>query len=199
MAYYPSLIEKMIASFSKFPGVGRRSAERITFWLLTQKREDAEELAQNIINLKEGMTFCRKCKNFSDQDICMICRDEQRDQSVICVVENPKDVLAIEKTGSYRGLYHVLLGNISPSEGRGPEHLQIQQLFNRLKSESIKEIVIATDPDNEGEMTALYLIKQLKVYPLKVSRIGMGLPVGGAVEYSDMSSLSAALDARREV
>ncbi len=196
---YPKLIENAIEHLIKLPGIGRRSAERIVFWLLNHPLEDSQVLAKNILVLKEGLRFCTICNNFSETDTCLICRDPGRDATIICVVEDPKDVLAIERTGSYKGHYHVLLGAISPSDGRGPEDLKIYHLVERVKKGTIEEVVLATDADNEGEMTALYLINQLKPFPVKVSRIGFGLPLGSSVEYADISSLSVSLTSRREV
>ena len=196
---YPRLIENLITRLSKLPGVGRRSAERMAFWLLNHPKEDSVGLAESIINLKEHLRFCRICNNLSDTEICMVCSDSSRDQQTICVVENPKDLLAIERSGAYKGLYHVLLGNISPSEGRGPDSLKIHQLISRVRSEDVKEVVIATDPDNEGEITALYLTKQLQPLGITISRIGLGIPMGSAVEYADISTLSMSLRARREI
>ena len=175
---YPKLIENLIANLSKFPGVGRRSAERMVFWLLDHARSDVENIAESILAVKDGLMFCSICNNLSETATCLVCDDPKRDQSIVCVVENPKDLLAIEKTGAYKGLYHVLLGNICPSEGRGPDEIRINHLLNRVASGTIREVVIATDPDNEGEMTSLYLTKQLKVYGVKVTRIGIGLPMG---------------------
>ncbi len=196
---YPKLIENTIDQFAKLPGVGRRSAERMAFWVLNHSQEQAQGLADSITQLKEGLKFCHICNNLSDTEICMVCSDPARDECTICVVENPKDVLAIEKTGSYKGHYHVLLGSIAPTEGRGPEHLKVQPLINRVRTQNIKEVVIATDPDNEGEMTSLYLIKELRPTGVKISRIGVGLPSGSAVEYADMPTLSMSLTSRREV
>lgn len=194
---YPKLLENLIAQLVKLPGVGRRSAERMAFWFLDQDRESVEQFARDMLRLKEGLKCCSRCNHLSDHDICYVCLDLSRDQKLVCVVEDPKDVIAIEKSGSYRGVYHVLLGTISPSEGRGPEDLKIQHLVERLDAEGIKEVVIATDPDSDGEMTALYLLKQLKPTGVRVSRIGVGLPVGGSLEYADVSTLSMSLNARR--
>ena len=185
--------------FVKLPGVGRRSAERMAFWILNHPREEAQELAESILKLKDGLRFCRLCNNLSDTEICLVCSDTNRDEATVCVVEDPKDVLAIERTGSYRGHYHVLLGTIAPAEGRGPEDLKIPQLLYRISANNIKEVVIATDADNEGEMTALYLTKQLKPTGVKISRIGLGIPVGSSLEFADMSTLSMSLKARREI
>lgn len=196
---YPKLIETLIERLTRLPGIGRRSAERMVFWLLNHPREESDLLAESIVKLKEGLMFCRHCNNLSDTEICLICRDTSRDGGMVCVVENPKDLLAIERSGSYRGLYHVLLGTISPSEGRGPEDLKIQHLLNRLRDQDIKEVVIATDPDNDGEMTALYLTKVLRPTGVKISRIGLGIPMGSSVEYADLSTLSVSLASRREI
>jgi len=196
---YPKLIEHLIERFSKLPGVGRRSAERMAFWLLNHPKEEAEALARSIVDLKEGLMFCRLCNNLSDTDVCAVCSDDSRDQWTVCVVENPKDLLAIERSGSYKGLYHVLLGTIAPADGVGPEDLKIASLLGRIKKEGIKEVVIATDPDNEGEMTALYLIKQLRPLQVKISRISVGIPMGSSLEFADMSTLGMSLTTRREI
>jgi len=196
---YPKLIENLIKNLTKLPGVGQRSAERMAFWFLNHSKEEAKALAESIIELKNRLTFCRICNNLSDNELCLICSDTSRDQGLICVVEDPKDVLAIERSGAFGGNYHVLLGTISPADGRGPEDLTIQQLLNRIANEDIKEVVIATDPDNEGEMTALYLTKKLKETGVKITRIGMGIPVGSSVEYSDMSTLAMSLKSRRQI
>lgn len=196
---YPKLIENLLERLSKLPGVGRRSAERIVFWLLSEPSENVRALADGMVRLKEGMRFCRSCNNLSEQETCLVCADANRDRKTICVVESPQDLLAIERTGSFRGLYYVLLGNISLADGRGPEDLQINKLLGRVKTEGIGEVVIATDPDAEGEMTALYLAREMKPLGVKVSRIGLGIPVGSAVEYVDMSTLTMSLNSRRVV
>jgi recombination protein RecR len=196
---YPQLIENLILELSKLPGIGRRSAERIVFWILNQQPGDVQKLSEGILSLKTGLMFCRICNNLSQTEICPICSDTRRDQSIICVVEDPKDLLAIDRTGTFRGQYHVLLGSISPSEGRGPETLRIAQLIKRVAGGDVKEVVLATDADTDGEMTALYLIKELRPTGVKVSRIGLGLPVGSAVEFVDMSTLSMSLASRREI
>ena len=196
---YPKLIENVLERLAKLPGVGRRSAERMVFWLLSQPSENTRALADSIIRLKEGMRFCALCNNLSEQELCLVCADDHRDRKILCVVESPKDLLAIERTGSFRGLYFVLLGNISPAQGRGPEDLHINKLVGRIKAEHIGEVVIATDPDVEGEMTSLYLARELKPLGVKVSRIGLGIPMGSAVEYVDMSTLTMSLNSRRTV
>ena len=196
---YPKLIENLLEQLSKLPGVGRRSAERMVFWLLGQNIEDVKALANSIVQLKEGLRFCKSCNHLTEQDLCMVCADSNRDHKMICVVESPKDLLAIERTGSFRGIYYVLLGNISPSEGRGPDDLNLPKLINRIKQEGIQEVVIATDPDTEGEMTALYIGRELKSTGVKISRIGLGIPMGSAVEYVDISTLTMSLNSRRPV
>lgn len=194
---YPRLIENLIEKLTKLPGVGRRSAERMVFWFLNNPQEDVIAMANAIAQLKEGLRFCRLCNNLSETEICMICSDTRRDEATICVVEDPKDLLAIERTGTYRGHYHVLLGAISPADGRGPDDLKIQHLIKRVATQNIKEVVIATDADTEGETTALYLTRELKSTGVKLSRIGLGIPVGSALEYADMSTLSMSLASRR--
>ena len=167
--------------------------------MLAQDAQNVKALADSIQQLKEGLRFCKKCNHLSEQELCLVCADSNRDRKIICIVESPKDLLAIERTGSYRGIYYVLLGNISPSEGRGPDDLNIAKLITRIKEEAIAEIVIATDPDAEGEMTALYLSKELKTLGAKISRIGLGIPVGSAVEYVDISTLAMSMNSRRLV
>lgn len=196
---YPKLLENTITQLAKLPGVGRRSAERMAFWLLDQGHDDVLRFSDDIVQLKEGLMFCSSCNHLSDHEQCTICLNPERDHSIVCVVEDPKDVLAIEKSGCYKGLYHVLLGTISPGDGRGPEHLKIRQLLDRVAHKGVQEVVLATDPDNNGEMTELYLMKQLKPMGVKVSRIGLGIPVGGSLEFADMSTLSMSLTARRTI
>ncbi len=196
---YPKLIENLIERLIKLPGVGRRSAERIVYWMLAQEPQDVKALADSIQQLKEGLRFCKQCNHLSEQELCLVCADSNRDRKIICIVESPKDLLAIERTGSYRGIYYVLLGNISPSEGRGPDDLNCLKLIARIKDEGIAEIVIATDPDAEGEMTALYLARELKNLGARISRIGLGIPVGSAVEYADISTLAMSMNSRRLV
>ena len=196
---YPKLIENLIERFVKLPGVGRRSAERMAFWLLNAPKEEAQALALSITDLKENLRFCRLCNNLSDTEICLVCQDPTRDAKTICVVESPKDLLAIERTGSFRGRYFVLLGVISPADGRGPEDLHLNKLFHKIRNDRIEEVVIATDPDVEGEMTALYLSRELKNIGVRTSRIGLGIPMGSSVEYADLSTLSMSLNSRRVI
>jgi len=196
---YPKIIENLIEKLTKLPGIGRRSAERIVFWLLENPREDVLGLSEDIIRLKDKLTFCRICNNLSETEICMICSDTGRSDDIICVVESPKDVLAIEKTGQYHGSYHVLLGVVSPAEGKGPEELRLNQLVKRVQEQNIKEVILATDADTEGETTALFIIDRLKDFKGKISRIGVGIPMGSAVEYADLSTLGMSLNSRREI
>lgn len=196
---YPKLIENLIDRLTKLPGIGRRSAERIVYWMLAQDAIQVKALADGIQQLKEGLRFCKDCNHLSEQELCLVCADSNRDRKVICIVESPKDLLAIERTGSYRGIYYVLLGNISPAEGRGPDDLKLPKLIARIKDEAISEIIIATDPDAEGEMTSLYLTRELKNLGVKLSRIGLGIPVGSAVEYVDISTLTMSMNSRRLV
>ncbi|MFH0936002.1 MAG: recombination mediator RecR [Candidatus Omnitrophota bacterium] len=197
MANYTESIEKLIESLVKLPGIGRRSAERIVSYILGASRDEVRRLLECINRVKISVRFCRICYNLSEQELCRICTDQRRQKDVICIVERPTDVTAIEKSGSFSGVYHVLLGSISPLDGRGPQDLKIDALLERLKHNSIKEVIIATDTDTEGETTALYLAQLIKPLKVKLSRIGFGLPVGSNLEYADSSTLSKSLESRR--
>ena len=199
MANYTESIEKLIEGLIKLPGIGRRSAERVVSYILGAPKEEAKNLADRIIKVKESVRFCALCHNLSEEDLCKICQDQRRQKDVICIVEKPSDVTAIEKSGSFTGVYHVLLGAISPLEGKGPGDLKIDTLLNRIKQANIKEIIIATDADTEGETTALYLTKVIKPLGVRLSRIGLGLPVGSNLEYADSTTLSKSLEARRAI
>lgn len=199
MPGYPKAIEDLLERFVKFPGIGRRSAERIVFYLLEASREEANLLSQGILRLKSHIRFCKICNNLGEDDICLICRDSNRQKDVLCIVETPKDVGVIERTGGFKGLYHVLLGTIAPLEGKSFGDLKINGLTQRIRDNHIKEVIIATDSDTEGETTALYLTKQIKPLGIKVSRIGFGIPVGSNIEYSDPQTLIRALEGRREI
>ena len=196
---YPRLIENLLDRLSKLPGVGRRSAERIVFWMLSQETVQIKALADAITQLKEGLRFCKRCNHLTEHELCTVCNDLSRDKKTICVVESPKDLLAIERTGSFKGIYYVLLGNISPADGRGPDDINVAKLKQRIIEEEITEVVLATDPDAEGEMTALYLSKELKLPNVRLSRIGLGIPMGSAVEFVDISTLTMSLNSRRTV
>lgn len=199
MANYPKILDTLIQCLVKFPGIGRRSAERIALYLVKADKEEAQKLCEAIARLKQGINLCAVCSNLSESEICHICADPGRDQSIVAIVEEPKDVIALEKTGSFKGLYHVLMGAIAPLEGRGPDELKIKDLLSRIKDKGIKEAIIATDSDTEGETTALYLTKLLKPLGVKITRIGFGIPVGGSLEYADASTLSHAMEVRREI
>jgi len=196
---YPQIVEQLIEEFTRLPGIGRRSAERIAFWLMGRPVEDARLFAEAVLRLKEEMHFCPECNNLTDETLCRICNDDRRDKTLLCLVETPKDLIAIERTGAYHGLYHVLLGALSPSDGRGPEDMPLDALTARITRLGVREVVIATDPDTEGEMTALHVIKELRPLGVKLSRIGMGLPMGSSVEYVDHSTLTMSMNARREI
>ena len=199
MANYTESIEKLIDGLIRLPGIGRRSAERIVSYILGAPKDEIRMLAEAIGKVKENVRFCSLCHNLSEEELCKICQDTRRQKDVICIVEKPTDVTAIEKSGSFNGVYHVLLGAISPLEGKGPGDLKIDTLMNRIKQNSIKEIIIATDADTEGETTALYLTKLIKPLGVKLSRIGLGLPVGSNLEYADATTLSKSLESRRTI
>lgn len=199
MANYTASIEKLIECLIKLPGVGRRSAERIVAHVLGATKDEIKFLAESLSKVKESVRSCQVCNNLSEEDVCKICQDLSRQKDIICVVEKPSDVTAIEKAGNFHGLYHVLLGSISPLEGRGPSDLKIDGLIQRIKQGGIKEIIIATDADTEGETTALYLTKLLKPLGIHLSRIGLGIPVGSNLEYADATTLSKSLESRRTI
>jgi len=197
MATYTDSIEKLIGSLIKLPGIGRRSAERIVTYILNASRDEIKNLSEVISKVKNSVSFCRICNNLSEEELCKICQDARRQKDIICVVEKPSDVMALEKAGDFQGTYHVLMGSIAPLEGKGPGDLKIDSLISRIKQNNIKEVIIATDADTEGETTAIYLAKLLKPQGVKLSRIGLGLPVGSNLEYADSSTLSKALESRR--
>jgi recombination protein RecR len=199
MAQYTDSVEKLIDSLIKLPGIGRRSAERIVNHILGASREEIKNLSEAINRVKEQVRFCRICNNLSEAELCKICQDVRRQKDVLCIVEKTSDVTAIEKAGNFNGVYHVLLGSISPLEGKGPSDLKIDGLMARIKHDNVKEVIIATDADTEGETTAIYLAKLLKPSGVNLSRIGLGLPVGSNLEYADSSTLSKALESRRAI
>lgn len=199
MANYTESIEKLIERLVKLPGIGRRSAERIVGYILNAPREDVKLLSEAIGKVKENVRLCRICHNLSEAELCRICEDSRRQKDTICIVERPSDVTAIEKAGYFNGVYHVLLGSISPLDGKGPGDLKIDSLLERIKQNSIKEIIIATDADTEGETTAMYLTKVIKPLGVYLTRIGLGLPVGSNIEYADSTTLSKALESRRNI
>jgi recombination protein RecR len=197
-AYTPA-VQALIDEFGRLPGIGPKSAQRIAFHLLKIPVEDVKRLAAAIVEAKDKVRFCSRCFNVADADECPICSDPRRDESVVCVVEEPRDVVAIERTGEFRGRYHVLLGAMNPLDGIGPEHLKIRELVARIGAEDITEVVLCTNPNTEGEVTALYLARLLKPLGVRVTRIASGLPVGGDLEYADELTLGRALEGRREV
>lgn len=192
-------VERLIQAFAKLPGVGEKTATRFVFYLLRTPKQIAKDLSEALHQLHEKVKLCSTCCNITDQDPCRICSDPRRDSGVICVVQEPSDLSAIEKTGSYRGHYHVLHGALSPLEGIGPEDLKVKELLARLKDCAAKEIILATDANVEGDATSLYLAGLLKPLGIKISRLALGMPVGGELDYLDSSTLSKAIEERREV
>lgn len=197
--YYPEPISKLIDSFTKLPGIGPKTAVRLAFFVLNMKDDDVLGFANALVNAKRELTYCKICSHITDQEICSICSDPHRDRSIICVVEDPKDVIAMEKMKEYRGNYHVLHGAISPMDGIGPEDINVPDLINRLKDEEVKEIILATNANIEGEATAMYISRLVKPSGIRTTRIAHGLPVGGDLEYADEVTLSRALEGRREL
>src|SRR5690554_5284468 len=192
-------MNKLIAELSKLPGIGPKSAQRLAFHLFECSREEVLRLASAMVEAKEKLNFCRICGHLTEKTPCKICRDEARDHKLLCVVEEPRDVIALEKTREYRGLYHVLHGALSPLEGIGPEELTVSQLLERLQTGEINEVILACDPDMEGEATALYLAKIIKPLRIKVTRLARGLPIGGDLEYIDEVTLGKAIEGRQEL
>ncbi len=190
---------RLIEEFYKLPGIGPKSAQRLAYHLLRMPASEAQALAAAILEVKEKITFCSICQNVTEVDPCRICSSDRRDRSVICVVEEPLDILAIERTQAYRGLYHVLHGAISPMDGIGPEDLKIEELLQRLRSNEVREVILASNPNLEGEATAMYLGRLLRPLGLKVTRLARGLPMGGDLEYADDVTLSRALEGRQEM
>jgi recombination protein RecR len=192
-------VARLIEEFAKLPGIGPKTAQRLTFYLLRSSKEEADSLAEAILWMKEKVGFCSTCFNISETAVCPVCADETRDGSVICVVEEPLDVLALERTREYRGRYHVLHGAISPIDGIGPEKLRIAELVNRVKAGGVGEVIIATNPNTEGDVTAAYLSRLLVPTGVRITRLARGLPAGGDLEYADELTLARALEGRRPV
>jgi len=199
MPGYTESMRKLIDEFSKMPSIGPKTAERLALYILKSKKETAEALSGAIIKTKTSTKFCRVCNNLSEEETCDICRDIKRDKATICVVEDPNDVASIEKIGSFAGIYHVLLGALSPLDGIGPADLKIKELIEKVRKGGIKEVIIATNPDTEGEATALYLTKLIKTTPVKLTRIASGVPMGSSLEFIDQASLMKAMEGRREI
>ena len=199
MGNYAGPVQDLIDELGRLPGIGPKSAQRIAFHLLKLPRDDALRLARAIAEAKERVSFCRRCFNVGEGEECEICLDTRRDTTVVCVVEEPRDIVAVERTGEFRGRYHVLQGAISPIEGIGPDQLRVKELLARLDPEAITEVILCTNPNLEGEATAMYLGRLLKPLGLRVTRIASGLPVGGDLEYADELTLGRALEGRRDV
>lgn len=199
MKYFAGPLTRLIDELTKLPGIGPKTAQRLAFYLLNAPPDVAHSLARAMVEARNNIRYCSVCANFTDREVCPICADPGRDPSLLCVVQETKDVLAMEKTRGYKGLYHVLQGAISPLAGVGPEDLTIRQLLARLGEGTVKEVILATNPDIEGDATALYLAQLIKPLGLKVTRIAHGLPVGAHLEYADEMTLAKALEGRREI
>ena len=199
MAYYPEPVARLIEALQRLPGIGPKTAQRLTFFLLKRPVDEVRELAASLVAVKERIVSCQSCFNVTDEDPCRICTDTRRDDRMLCVVEEPNDLLAMERTGEFRGRYHVLLGALSPLDGIGPDDIKVRELLARLDAGGVTEVILATNPNVEGEATALYLAKLLRPLALRVTRIARGLPVGGDLEYADQVTLSKALEGRREI
>lgn len=199
MDYYVEPIARLISELSKLPGVGNKTAQRLAFYIINMSGEQINQLAGAIAEVKDKIRYCQVCQNITDINPCRICASLQRDPSVICVVEDPRDVIAMERTRDFRGLYNVLHGVISPMNGVGPDDIKIKELINRITDDKVKEVILATNPNVEGEATAVYISRLLKPMGIKVTRIAHGLPVGGDLEYADEVTLSKALEGRREM
>ncbi|MBR5518802.1 MAG: recombination protein RecR [Clostridia bacterium] len=199
MEYFVPPLEILVEQFAKLPGIGKKTATRLAFHVLNSSKEDAQAFAKAIINAKEQVKLCKICQNITDAQTCALCESPKRDNSVICVTESPKDVISIEKTNEYHGLYHVLHGAISPMDNIGPNDIKIPELLERLKDDTVKEVIMATNPTIEGEATAMYIAKLIKPFGIKVTRIAHGIPVGGDLEYADEITLTRAMEGRREM
>lgn len=193
------IVENLIIELMKLPGIGRKTAQRLSFFIMRMPEKDAISMAKAIIKLKEKARFCNSCFNITEDEVCSICKDPSRDRSMICIVEEPSNLLVIEKTRIYKGLYHVLLGALSPIDGVTPERLKINELVRRVKTDSIAEVIIATNPNTKGETTAQYLAQLIKPLGIKITRIAYGLPMGGDIEFADEVTLSKAMEGRNEI
>jgi recombination protein RecR len=199
MAVYTQPVQSLIDELGRMPGIGPKSAQRIAFHLLKIPADDVARLAHSITDAKARVRFCSRCWNFAEGELCPICLDVHRDSNVLCVVEESRDIISIEKTGEFKGLYHVLLGAMSPLEGIGPEQLKMKELFARIEPEDVREVILCTNPNTEGEVTAMYIARMMQPFGVKVTRIASGLPVGGDLEYADELTLGRALEGRREL
>lgn len=196
MSYYPPSILNLIRNLSRLPGIGEKTAERLAMHILRRPREEAERLSRSILELRENARLCSLCFALSDTDICNICSDPERDPATLCVVEHPAEMVAVEKSGGFRGLYHILQGTLSPMDGVGPDNIRIRELLSRVEEGHIREVVLATSTNVEGEATASYISESLKNYPIKVTRIASGVPVGGELKYVDQVTLKRAMETR---
>ena len=199
MRFFSAPVENLIEQFQKLPGIGRKTAQRLAFFVLALPEAEAEGFANAVIEAKKKVKFCAVCQNMTDTEICSLCSDEARDREVICVVSDPKDVAAIEKTREFNGLYHVLHGCISPMNGIGPDDVRIKELVTRVSQGGVREVILATNPDTEGEATAMYISRLLRPMEVKVTRLAYGVPVGSQLEYADEVTLSRALEGRQEI
>jgi len=199
VAHYPEPVARLIDALQRLPGIGPKTAQRLTFFLLKRPAAEVRELSESLVAVKDRIVYCQTCFNVTDEDPCRICADPARDARLLCIVEEPNDLMAMERTGEYRGRYHVLLGALSPLDGVGPEDLKVRELLVRLENGAVSEVILATNPNVEGEATALYLARLLRPLGMRVTRIARGLPVGGDLEYADQVTLSKALEGRREI
>lgn len=199
MVGYPRSVKKLIELLSNLPGIGPKSAERLAFHIISMPRTSVLQLSKSLLAVKDSIINCSYCNNLTDEDPCRICKDEKRDKQLVCVVEEAKDVIAIEKVGEYKGTYYVLQGTISPMEGVGPEELKVKNLLERIKNDKVNEIILATNPTVEGEATAMYISKVAKPLGVQVTRLAYGLPMGGDLEYADEMTLAKALEGRKEL
>ncbi len=199
MAYSVATLDKLIEQFERLPGIGKKTARRLAYYVITRPDDMAQKFSEALLEAKSKIRYCSVCQNLTDNEICSICSSTDRDHSVICVVEDAQDVMAFERTREFKGVYHVLHGTISPLDGIGPDQLKIRELMSRLSSGEIKELIIATNPTVEGEATASYIARLVKVMGIKVSRLAYGIPVGGDLEYADEVTLSRALEGRNEI
>jgi recombination protein RecR len=199
MIHYPASILNLIKRISRLPGIGEKTAERLALHILRSPQRDAQELAQSILEVKNKVRFCTQCYGLSDSDLCKICSDPARDDAVVCVVEQPADMVAVEKSGAFRGRYHILAGALSPMNGIGPEDIRISELLKKIEGQQVQEVVLATSTNVEGEATAAYIAQRLKAYPVKVTRIASGVPIGGDLKYVDQVTMKKAMEARHDV
>jgi len=199
MSYYPSSILNLIKNISRLPGIGEKTAERLAMHILHSSRKEAEQLSRSILETKDKIRLCSMCFGLSDGEVCNVCKDRTRDDAILCVVEQPADMVSIEKSGSFQGLYHILSGVLSPMNGVGPDDIRIKELISRIKEGNVKEVVLATSTSVEGEATAAYIADQLKNYPVKVTRIASGIPMGGDLKYIDQVTLKRAMETRRRM